>query len=291
VPLFWAGNALVGRALAGEVPPLALAFWRWAVALAILLPIGGPQLWAERAAARTRWRWLVFLGLLSVSTYNTLLYAALTTTTAVNATLVGSSMPVVIALLSGVWLRERLGALAIVGIAASLAGVLCVVARGDPAVLVGLRLRTGDALMLLATVSWSIFSVALRRRPVPLAPLSLLTAQVALGLAGLLPVYLVEVAAVGGFPLTARAAAGIAYVGVVPSVLAYYLWNRGIATLGPTIAGQYNNLLPVFTAALGVPLLGERLEPFHAAGFALIVVGIGLVSRETYRGRTSKRPR
>ncbi|OIQ97928.1 putative DMT superfamily transporter inner membrane protein [mine drainage metagenome] len=278
-PLLWGGNAVAGRMAAGSVPPLALAFWRWFFAFLLLLPWGWPRVRAQWPLVRRQWKLLAWLALSSVTAYNSLLYVALTTTTAVNATLVSAAIPVAIVALSWLWLKERISPLQGGGILLSLAGVLLVIAHGDLTNLLALRLHAGDLWALAAVVSWALFSVTLRRFPSGLAPLALLTVQVGLGTLFILPLYLGELALGHGFTLTAKAAGLIAYVAVLPSLVAYGLWNKGVADLGANIAGLYTNLIPVFTALLAVPLLGESFHWFHGAGMALIFAGIALATR------------
>jgi drug/metabolite transporter (DMT)-like permease len=285
-PLFWAGNFVLARALHAELPPLALSFWRWALALAILLPLAGPALWRQRALLLRHWRILVMLALLGVTGYNSLLYAGLQDTTATNAVLLSSACPVFILVLSFVVLGVRARPAALVGLALSLAGVWLIVADGDPARLLALGLGVGDGLVLLATLGWALYSVLLRLRPAGLDPLAFLTALTALGLVPLALLYGWDLgwnlSAGLGFTPTAANLGAIGYVALFPSVLAYVLWNRAVAELGANRTGQYIHLLPVFGTLLGVLVLGERLAWFHAAGAVLIGAGI-LLSAERHR--------
>ncbi len=276
--LFWAGNAVVGRAAVGEVPPFALSFWRWAVALAVLAPLGAGAVWAQRAAVRRHFGTLLVLAVTSVSAYNTLLYLALQTTTAINVTLVASALPIVMILLARLWLGEPIGGRRAVGVLISLVGVLAVVGRGEASVLLGLELQAGDFWMLLAVLSWAVYSVLLRRRPTGLTPMALLTVLVALGLPFILPLYLWELAAGATMAASLETAAVIGYVALFPSVLAYLAWNQGVAAVGPSVAGQYTYMVPVVTALLAVAFLGERFQWYHAAGMALIFLGVWLAS-------------
>lgn len=276
--LFWAGNAVVGRAVVGEVPPFTLSFWRWVAASLILLPIGLPRLLAQRERLRGRWPVLLALAVSSVAAYNTLLYLALQTTTAINATLVGCSMPIVIIALSRLWLGETIGLRQGGGVAVSLLGVLLVIARGDPATLLALQLQPGDGWMMVAVLSWATYSVLLRRHPTGIEPLALLTLLVLLGTPMILPLYLWELAQGQVWLPSPRGLAVIAYVAVFPSVLAYYFWNQGVARLGANTAGMYANLLPILTAILAVVLLGETFRWFHAAGLVLIFLGIWMAT-------------
>lgn len=283
--LFWAGNTVLGRAMVGDIPPFTLAFWRWVGASLILLPIGLPRLLAQRDRLRGRWPVLLALAATSVAAYNTLLYLALQTTTAINAMLVGCTMPIVIIALSWAWLGERIGPRQGAGVALSLVGVLLVIARGDPAALLALQLQPGDGWMTVAVISWAVYSVLLRRHPTGIEPLALLTVLVLLGTLAILPLYLWELAQGLVWRPEPRTLAVVAYIAVFPSVLAYYLWNQGVAKLGANTAGLYANLMPIVTAILAVLFLGETFRWFHAAGLALIFLGIWLATAP----RTTKR--
>ena len=278
-PLFWAGNAVAGRMAVGQLPPIALAFWRWLFVLLLFLPFGLPRVVAQWNEVRRRWKALAMVALFSVTAYNTLLYVALTSTTAVNATLVSAAIPVAIVLLSRLWLGEKVGIRQAAGIVISLAGVLLVVARGDFHILLTLGLQPGDLWVLAAVVSWAIYSVLLRRYPTGLSPVALLTVQMILGWLFLLPLYLLELTTGQIFSLTWQSAGLIAYVAVFPSILAYHLWNQGVASLGANLAGQYTYLIPVFTALLAVAFLGESFRWFYAAGLVAIVGGIRLAAK------------
>lgn len=277
-PLFWAGNALVGRAVVGQVPPLALAFWRWVVALALALPFTWREIAANAPMLRRRWRLLLALGVTSVGAYNTLLYLAVQTTTAINATLVGASMPLMILALAATWLGQPIGWRQAGGILVSLLGLVVVVTHGQPALLLELRFAAGDGLMLLATLSWAVYSVMLKRYPLAIGGLALLTVLMAVGLVAILPCYLWELASGARMAAGWQAPAAIAYTALIASLAAYTLWNRCVAEVGATLAGQYTYLLPMFTALLAVLLLGEPFHWHHAIGGGLIFAGIGLAN-------------
>ncbi|MEW5727959.1 MAG: DMT family transporter [Pseudomonadota bacterium] len=277
-PLFWAGNALVGRAVVDEVSPVTLSFWRWVAALALILPFTGRGLAAHLPVLMAHWRVVVPLGLFSVAAYNTLLYLALQTTTAINATLVGTSLPLMVLVLARLWLDEPIRGRQAAGIAVSALGLVAVVAKGDAALLARLDFAPGDLLMLLATLSWSIYSVMLRKHPLPVPGFTLLAALIAVGVAAITPLYLWEAARGASLPSTPAALGAVAYTAVFASLAAYYFWNRGVAAVGAAVAGQFTYLIPLFTAVLAVALLGEEFRWFHAAGGALIFAGIALAT-------------
>lgn len=279
-PLFWAGNAVAGRMAVGLLPPLALAFWRWLFAFLLLLPFGARRVLAQRNRIAAQWKVLCLLAVFSVTAYNSLLYIALTTTTAINATLVSAAIPVTIVFLSWIWTKDRITLRQGIGIGASFLGVVLVIARGEPAALLGLQLHGGDLWALAAVASWAFFSVLLRRHPTGLDQVALLTVQVGVGTLFILPFYLLEAANGQGFDVTWKTVELIAYVAVLPSLGAYAIWNWGVAKLGANTAGLYTNLLPVFTAVLAAVILGEGFYWFHGVGMAAIFAGIWLATRK-----------
>jgi drug/metabolite transporter (DMT)-like permease len=279
-PLFWAGNAVVGRALVGHFPPLALSFWRWALAFAILLPFAARSIRAHRDTIRTHWRALVVLSFLGVACYNSLQYLALQTSGAVNATLIGASGPVAGLLIGGAFYQARVSHRQWIGAALSAAGVLWVIARGDLANLLGLRFAMGDLIMLVATVLWSFYTWMLRRQRPPLPMTALLALQIGIGAAMILPFYLIELAVTQRVPeATTTNLAALLYVAILPSIVAYFCWDRGVARAGAVLPMYFVNLTPVFTALLATFFLAEPIGLYHVVGGALILVGIHLANR------------
>lgn len=279
-PLMWAGNAVISRAVLadGSMPPMALSFWRWALAAVILVLMTRGALLAEWPKVKRHFPFIVFLAMSSVAAYNTLLYQALSTTGAINVVIVASSLPVVTLLLSWLWLKERPHSLALLGLVVSFFGLLAVIARGDLAVLAHFSFQSGDLWVLAATLSWGVYSVALRRHPTGIAPLVLLTWLVLIGTPFLLPLHLIELQA-GQVPDLNWANLGaVVYVAVFASVLAYICWNEGVTRLGAGLAGQFTYLTPLFAALFAVIFLGESFQLYHAAGLGLIFLGITLAS-------------
>lgn len=284
--LFWAGNAVLGRGVVGEIPPVALSFWRWVAALALLLPLSWRHLRSSLPAIRQHLGLLTVLGVLSAGLFNTLLYGAAVTTSAINITLINASMPIVIALTAWLTATETLTRRQALGLGIALPGVIVVVAQGSLERLAALSLAPGDLLMVLAITSWAIYSVLLRRHPLGLHPLVLLTALVSLALPFILACYLAELAL--GITYTPQAGhiPALLYVAVFPSILSYLGWNYGVQVIGPGRAGMFMYLMPLFAAALALPLLGERLHGYHGVGAVLILLGLYLATL----GARTRRP-
>ncbi|MEO9812425.1 DMT family transporter, partial [Marinobacter alexandrii] len=239
-PLFWAGNAVVARGTVESIPPLSMAFWRWVIALAILLPFGLPGIWHHRRIIRERLGSMLALATFSVGAFNSLLYLAATSTTATNIALINATIPIFVALMSWLLLGDRTRPLQALGIALAVFGILTVVARGKLSVLTGLQAQPGDLIMVAAVFSWGLFSVLLRRQAVPLPPLTFLTTQILLGALVILPFYLTDLLVFsGGFHLTGKTALPLLYFAVFPGILAYAFWNHGVQAIGPSRAAIF----------------------------------------------------
>jgi drug/metabolite transporter (DMT)-like permease len=278
-PVLWAGNAVVGRALVGLVPPLALSFLRWSLAGLILLPFVWNGVRRHAPQLRARWRDVVLMGVLGVGAYNSFQYLALQTSTPINVTLIAASTPVFALAVGALFFGERVRAAQWTGAALSIAGVLWVLARGELARLAAFTVAPGDLIMLLANFTWTVYTWLLRtRRPdVPLGPL--LGVQIGVGALAIAPLAAAEAALGATFTWNATSLAGLAYVAVLPSIVAYYCWDRGVAHAGAVLPMYFVNLTPLFAALLSTLLLGEAPHLFHVVGLVLILAGIQLASR------------
>lgn len=279
--LFWAGNWVIGRAMRNEIPPITMGFWRWVLALLILLPFTAPELWRHRQIVRAKWRELMLLGAIGAVAFNAIIYIGLQYTAATNGVLFNSVSPVLIILMSSLFMREHLSWRQLVGVALSLAGVAAIVARGDLAALASLKFNTGDLWLMLAMLLWASYNIILRVRPPELSAAAFLAAMLALSLPLLLPVYIWEFSVRGGFELNAKTISALTYYATLPSIIAYLFWNRGVAQVGPNRAGLFVHLMPVFGTVLAVIFLGERLHGYHFGGAVLIFGGIYLTTRKT----------
>ncbi|AMU87947.1 hypothetical protein ATM17_02640 [Sphingopyxis macrogoltabida] len=282
--LFWAGNSIVGRAARELVPPAALSFWRWTFALMLLLPLAWPYLKRDWPVLRVNWPIVAVLGALAIGSFNILLYTGLQSTTALNSMLIQSAQPALILIVGALVMRDRTSVRQVAGVLVSLAGVLAIVGRGDPALLIALQLNLGDAIIGGAVLLWALYSVLLRRRPA-VHPLSFLAASIIVGIVVIAPVYAIELWSGKRIVAAPGSALAIAYVSVFPSFLAYLFFNRGVELIGSAATGQYMNVMPLMGAGLAMLFLGETLHLFHVAGLALIVAGIWVAGRAPSAGQ------
>jgi drug/metabolite transporter (DMT)-like permease len=282
-PLLWAGNAVVGRVVNQMVPPVTLNFLRWALAFLILLPLAAPVL-RPSSALWPLWRRFAVLGLLGVGCYNALQYLALKTSTPLNVTLVAASVPVWMLGVGALFFGQRVSGRQIAGALLSIAGVLVVLGRGQWELLAQVRLVPGDFYVLLATAAWAVYSWLLIKPGDPPEIrgdwAAFLMAQLVFGL-GWSALFaggewaLEDAHIQWSWPL----AAALAYVAIFPAVVAYRCWGLGVQRVGPSIAGFFSNLTPLFAAVMSAAFLGELPHVYHAIAFVLIVGGIVVSSQ------------
>jgi drug/metabolite transporter (DMT)-like permease len=272
-PLFWAGNATLARGIAELVPPITMSFWRWVIALAILTPFTWTHVRRDWPRIKSGWKSIILLGLLGIASFNTLLYTAARTTTAINISLTQSVMPVIIVLASFVLFRDRITLKQLVAVVLCTAGAGYIIIHGDVRRLIGLEFVIGDLIMLLAVFLYALYSALLRKRP-DIHPLSFLTTTFFVGVVFLLPLYLWEKQSAPPLVLSQPVVLSLLFVAFFPSILAYLYWNRGIMEIGANKAGLFINLLPLFTALLAIIFLNERFQSYHLTGIVLIFSGL-----------------
>ena len=276
--ILWAGNAIAGRLLVGSISPISLSAVRWGLAALMLLPFGWRVLRPGSALWHNKTRFLV-LGLLGVGSYNALMYLALQTSTAINVTLIGASMPIWMLLIGAIFYKVKPTLLQLVGAIVSLFGVTEVLTRGEPASLVSMEVVIGDLLIMLATILWAFYSWMISHpgrsteRQWPWA--EFLMAQVLIGFLWTMLFEGAEIAAGHAFiDLNYWTVGLILFVAIGPSLVAYRCWGLGVSESGPTVAAFFANLIPLFTALLSAAMLGDPPKLFHGLAFMLIVGGI-----------------
>ncbi len=277
--LFWAGNAIVGRAVVEDIPPVALAQIRWTLAFLILLPFAWRTLRFDLPELGRRFGMLLLLSFTGITVFNTGLYWSLHYTTAINATLMQSTGPLLVGLFSWLLFRDPLTRLQLAGVLVSLSGVAVIVSGGDPARLAGMSLNIGDVIVIAAMADYALYSTLLRKRPA-VAATSLVCATMGLGAAILSPFTIAEYVSGARFgALDARDFAAMGYVALFPSILSYVCFNRGVLLIGANRAGPFFHLIPLFGVVLAVLFLGERVATFHVLGAALIIGGVAVAGR------------
>ena len=278
--LFWGGNFVVARAVHAEIPPLGLAWWRWLLAMLIILPFTGKQLWQARAIIKAHWIKLSIMALFGVTGFNTLVYIGLQTLPASNGILLLSACPLFILFLSWYFYKEAINFKQIMGLVISLMGIGILVSKGQPSQLLSqLGSGNGNLWVLAAVLNWAIYSTLLPSRPADLSGLAFFALTVIFGWLQLTPFYLYELLVQErslSFNLTSLLSIG--YVGLFASIGAFLFWNRGVEILTASRAGYFIHLIPVWGLILASVFLAEQLEGFHWVGMLLIFSGIILAT-------------
>ena len=277
---FWSLNWVVGKAIVGHVSPLAFTFCRWLVAIAVMMPFAWPQVRAHWPVIRRHWKTIVWLGFWGTGLHNAFAYVGMQYTTATNGVILNSSIPIMIILLGWLVYRETITRVQALGVAISLVGILAIVCRGDVSMLARLSFNKGDIIVLAGMVFWAAYTVFLRMKPAELPGLALLACCGCVGTVLLFPLFAFEMVFLDGrVEFTPATIAAMLYVGIFPAFVGYVFWNKGVAEVGPNVAGLFVHLMPAFGAVLAWLFLDERIYAFHLVGIALILAGITLSTR------------
>lgn len=277
--LCWSGNHIMGRAVAGHVPPVALATLRWLLAAAVLWPFVRHQVVRDWPLVRKQPGIIVFLALIGGALFGTLQFVGLQYTSALNVSVMNSLTPVLIVLASAVMFADRMGRLQLVGIGVSLAGVFVIITRLDPSVVSGLAFNRGDLIILLNQGLWAVYAVCLRLRP-PIHWLSFMFWFSLISGVAMIPFLGWETTTGYVLQPTLLTFVAIAFVTLFSTIGGFALWTRGVELIGPNRAGVFLHLIPVYSALLTGVLLGEPLMGYHVVGFVLILAGVWCAARQ-----------
>ncbi len=285
--VLWAGNFVVARGIAHDIPPVQLNFCRWAVALACMLPLALPKLRADLPALRRNKAYLAAMALVGGAALNVLIYKAGQTTQSLNMALLVPTSPIMIIVMSRILYGEPITRRRLAGVAVVLLGVLALISRGDWRHIAAVTFAPGDLWALAGAACFAVYSLFIRRRPPDISIEGFNAVVFAIGLVLMLPALAWEAAVMPASTWNSHVIAGVAYAGIGCSFAAYLLWTRAISSIGPVLAGIVYYSLPLFAAVESVLILGESIALFHVLGGALIVAGIMMATVErrllTYR--------
>lgn len=269
---------VVGRGIHSEVPPVGLSFWRWLLGAIVLFPFIYPSLKVNAPDIRRHIGPLTLLGGIMIVSA-TLLMIGLNFTTAINASIINAIQPVSTVLLAMLILHDRLRLSQSCGVALGFIGVIAMISRMDPVALVRVQFNAGDILILLGSIGYSLYAINLRKIPNTLSPSAALFMIIVTGCVIVLPFYVIETILYKPVPLSAHAIYAIVALSLVSTVFGTLMWNQGNQLIGPSRAGMFINLIPVFAAIMAIIFLNERLHQYQVICAALICGGIFLVLR------------
>lgn len=276
--LFWGGNAVAGKFLADSLPPVTISFTRLGIGFLIMSPVIIRIFKREMAGFREHFKLLLFLAVTGVIGFNLLIYWAVHYTTAINAALLNSTSPIFIVLLSVFVLREKMELSYLVSMAISFMGVLIVITHGSFERLIALQFNMGDLIMVVAVVSWALYSIYIRKISGKMSSMTIFGFTLAIGFAVMIPAAAIELAIVpAGLPSLSDWTA-LVYIGIFPSICSFILWNRAVALIGPSRASISLNLIPVFGAVAAYFVLDEVIAIAQIIGGCLVFIGVFVTS-------------
>jgi len=278
--IIFALNYIVGRWAVGDTPPYIMGLVRWGGGALILLPFAWTRLRNDYGFIRRHWKILCLAGFMMPFMVGGVSYVAMNYTSAINAGVIVTSTPVMTVLLSWLILREPIRGAVWLGVSLAIAGVLYMVSRGDPASLMALSFNAGDLILVASCLGVGAYGVSVKKIPAGLHPLSLLTVICAVGAVCHVPFVVYEIVSGEQVVLSAKSLVSLTFLAIFPSVVAIMIWNSAIVRIGPSRSTLYMYLIPVFTAILAIPLLGESIGVYHIVGANLIVIGVTLASRK-----------
>ena len=270
----WSGNFIIARGLNDTIHPVELAFWRWVVAVLAFLPFGLKPLLAEKKILKKNIPYLIITSVLGITLFNTLIYFAGQTTTALNLSLISITFPVFIIILSRIFFGEKITVPGLTGIILVISGIVFLVTGGDVSKLTGISFSIGDLWMLIAAFTFALYTIQLRRKPEGLSVRSLQMATFMTGLIFLFPFFLWKTLSTPHSPFETRTIFSILYVGIFASLIAFYMWNKAIVKIGPTKSGMVYYSLPLFSGVLAFLVLKESVTVIHLISAVLIISGI-----------------
>ena len=276
VALSWALNTNIARATADEVPPMALTFWRLFLSALIMAPFALRQCWAARSLIVRHFWFLNLLALLSMSMFNALVYTGMNYTQAINGNLLQGALPICILAASALFAARRISARQWIGVLISLAGLIAIVVRGDPARLFDLQINIGDPIVFLGVFGSASYAALLHKRPQGIGIVAFVFLTMVFGAVHILPLFIWEHVTLRSLPMTLPAIGAVLYVTIFASVLAQTLFAEGVRRIGAPAAGNVIYLTPVFGVLIAITLLGETFHGFHAVGVGMIATGIWL---------------
>ncbi|PTW90593.1 drug/metabolite transporter (DMT)-like permease [Microbacteriaceae bacterium MWH-Ta3] len=274
--LFWATNFAFSPAVLDAIGPIQLTGARWIISLVLLVPLAIILEKPTWGGIRAEWKLHIVQSLLGYAGYALLLYYALTTTSPVTAAVLVALNPASIAIAARYVLHERITTRGKIGIGISFIGAVVVVLGGG--VVGQFSFGYGDAMLLMATVLWTVYSMFAPRIQTP--PVTATATQAAMSSIIMLPVMGIDVALGNTAWVTMDTMdwIGVLWVGLIPSAAAYFLWNMSAETIGATRTGASINLIPVFTAVI-VVLMGGTITLWQIVGGALVLAGVTLSNR------------
>ena len=281
--LFWSGNFIVGKAASlFEIPPFTLNFYRWTFAWLILAPFTLKEIFQKKEYILKNLKLILILGITSITIFNSIVYYSLNFTQVISGVLMISTIPVMIIFFSWIFKIEKTNFYQILGVIFSLLGVVIIVTKADLNKLLNLNFNKGDLWMVVAMLSWAMYSALLRKKKFELSQISLLQTIISAGLILLLPAYLIEMSLGYRLNIHLPFILTLSYVVLFPGLASFFFWIKGISIIGSNRSGIFLHLMPIFSTIMAILIFKEKFMVFHFIGAVLIITGVVLSSKRRH---------
>ena len=276
----WSGNFIVGKyAYLFEVPPLTLNFLRWVSVWLILIPFTYKEIYKNLNYIKKNWIVISFMGIITISTFNSVVYLALTYTQVINAVLVLAAIPAVTIIISSLMKVDKTNIFQLIGLFLSIIGIGTIISNADLNKIFSLNFNKGDLWMLVCVLSWSLYSTLLKKHKFKFSQFTLIQLMVTVGIIFLIPQFFYEKSIGLDVNLNKAFFVILFYVVIFPALAAYYCWQKGVEIVGPNRATMFIQLMPLLSALLAIIIFQEKLELYHFLGASFILSGIYLSNR------------
>ena len=279
--LFWSGNFIVGKfATLFEIPPLSLNVFRWISVWIILIPFTYKEIYNNLPVIKKNWLVISFMGVITISTFNSVVYFALNYTQVINAVLVLAAIPAATILLSSLMNIEKTNIFQLIGLLLSIVGIGTIISYGDIQKVISLNFNKGDLWMLVCVITWALYSTLLKKNKFKFSQFSLIQLMVTVGIIFLIPQYFYEQYIDLEIKYNKAFFLILFYVVVFPAIAAYYCWQKGVEIIGPNRSSMFIQLMPLFSALMAIIIFNEQFQLFHFIGASFILTGIYLSNRK-----------
>ena len=277
----WSGNFIIGKfATLFEIPPLTLNVFRWMSVWLILAPFTYKEIFNNLDYIKKNILVIGFMGIITISTFNSVVYFALNYTQVINAVLVLAAIPVLTIILSSLMKIEKTNLFQIFGLILSVVGIGAIISNGELQRIVSLNFNKGDLWMLVCVLSWALYSTLLKKYQLKISQFSLIQLMVSIGILFLIPQYLYEQTIGLSVNFNKAFFLILFYVVVFPAIAAYYCWQKGVEIIGPNRATMFIQLMPLFSAVMAIIIFNEKFQLYHLTGAVFIVSGIYLSNKK-----------
>ena len=280
--IIWSGNYVIAKGISMEVPPVSLAFYRWALASICIAPFAFKKFKEEKQLILQNKQYIFWTALTGVTIFNTFIYLAGHYTSAINLALIGTtSSPVFITILAAIFLKEHISRPRVIGMVICIVGILFLISHGNLQTLARFRFSKGDVLILISAFTFSIYNILVRKKPAAISPLVFLFTIFTVGTICLFPFYIFEILHSAPVKWNTHIVVIILYLGIGNSIIAFFCWNASIQKLGASGTGLFGNLIPVFSTVEAVLFLGEQFTTVHLISGLLVIGGLVIANITT----------